>query len=325
MPPPLPRGGLGIPQSFAFSPEAPLSGATATTAASGGNRESLLGPRPAGCKRQRSRRWVPQPGLGERSETERLYEGQPDREALAKLNLSVIAYAMPPPLPRGGLGIPQSFAFSPEAPLSGATATTAASGGNRESLLGPRPAGCKRQRSRRWVPQPGLGERSETERLYEGQPDREALAGLNLSVTADAVPPPLPRGGLGIPQSLASSPEAPLLGELANEVRLRGWTKDSLTGKLLLNSTSPSRLTPCHLPYRGEALAFRKALPLRQRLPYQGQRRRPPPAAETGSRCWGRGQQDASDSEADAGCRNPALSNEVRLRGWTKDSLTASH
>ena len=39
-------------------------GATATTAASGGNREELLGPRPAGCKRQRSRRWEPQPGLG---------------------------------------------------------------------------------------------------------------------------------------------------------------------------------------------------------------------------------------------------------------------
>ena len=37
-------------------------GATATTAASGGNRESLLGQRPAGCKRQRSRRWEPQPG-----------------------------------------------------------------------------------------------------------------------------------------------------------------------------------------------------------------------------------------------------------------------
>jgi len=33
---------------------------------------------------------------------------------------------------------------------------------------------------------------------------------LNLSVTADAVPPPLPRGGLGIPESFASSPEAPL-------------------------------------------------------------------------------------------------------------------
>ena len=26
----------------------------------------------------------------------------------------------------------------------------------------------------------------------------------------------------------------------------------------------------CHLPYRGEALAYRKASPLRQRLPYQG-------------------------------------------------------
>ena len=35
------------------------------------------------------------------------------------------------------------------------------------------------------------------------------------------------------------------------------------------------------------------------------QRRRPPPAAETGRSCWGRGQQDASDSEADAGSRNP--------------------
>ena len=37
-------------------------GATATTAASGGNREELLGQRPAGCERQRSRRWEPQPG-----------------------------------------------------------------------------------------------------------------------------------------------------------------------------------------------------------------------------------------------------------------------
>ena len=62
------------------------------------------------------------------------------------------------------------FSSPPEAPLLGATATTAASGGNREELLGPRPAGCERQRSRRWEPQPGLGERSETERLYEGEP-----------------------------------------------------------------------------------------------------------------------------------------------------------
>ena len=61
------RGGFGIPQSFPSSPEAPLPGATATTAASGGNREELLGPRPAGCERQRSRRWEPQPGQWHRA------------------------------------------------------------------------------------------------------------------------------------------------------------------------------------------------------------------------------------------------------------------
>ena len=44
----------------------PSVGATATTAASGGNREELLGPRPAGCERQRSRRWEPQPGQWQR-------------------------------------------------------------------------------------------------------------------------------------------------------------------------------------------------------------------------------------------------------------------
>ena len=40
--------------------------ATATTAASGGYREELLGQRPAGCERQRSRRWEPQPVLAKR-------------------------------------------------------------------------------------------------------------------------------------------------------------------------------------------------------------------------------------------------------------------
>ncbi len=38
-------------------------------------------------------------------------------------NLSVIADAMPPPLARGGLGIPQSLAFSPEAPPFGGAVT----------------------------------------------------------------------------------------------------------------------------------------------------------------------------------------------------------
>ena len=54
---------------------------------------------------------------------------------------------------------------TPVAPPLGATATTAASGGNREELLGQRPAGCKRQRSRRWVPQPGLWLRSRRREL----------------------------------------------------------------------------------------------------------------------------------------------------------------
>ena len=46
--------------------------------------------------------------------------------------------------------------------------------------------------------------------------------------------------------------------------------------------------------------------------------------AETGRSCWGSGQQDASGSEADAGSRNPALANGVRLRGCTKVSLPVS-
>ena len=144
---------------------------------------------------------------------------------------------MPPPLPRGGLGLPQSFASSPEAPLRGELSNEVRlRGWTKDSLTGKlllnstSPSRLRRATSptegRPWhsaklclfargSPTRGAVERSETERLDEGQPDREALAKLNLSVTADAVPPPLPRGGLGIPQSLASSPEAPLLGELS--------------------------------------------------------------------------------------------------------------
>ena len=87
-----------------------------------------------------------------------------------------------------------------------ATTTTAASGEPEDMNLAP----TKVDSFAKGSPTRGAVERSETERLDEGQPDR----------------------------------------------------------KPLLDSTSPSRLTPCHLPYRGEALAFRKASPLRQRLPY---------------------------------------------------------
>ena len=60
----LPYRGEPLAKPFTLRglPKPLLQGATATTAASGGNREELLGPRPAGCERQRSRRWEPQPG-----------------------------------------------------------------------------------------------------------------------------------------------------------------------------------------------------------------------------------------------------------------------
>ena len=61
------------------------------------------------------------------------------------------------------------------------------------------------------------------------------------------------------------------------------------------SSTSPSRLTPCHLPYRGEALAFRKVF-----LP-SSKFSSPPEAPLLGE-----------------------LSSEARLRGCTKGSLTVS-
>ena len=84
---------------------------------------------------------------------------------------------------------------------------------------------------------PLLGELSakQTERLYDGKPDRKAFAGLNLSVSADAVPPPLPRGGFGIPQSFPSQFKvflfargSPTRGAVC-EARLRGCTKESPT------------------------------------------------------------------------------------------------
>ena len=49
----------------------------------------------------------------------------------------------------------------------------------------------------------------------------------NLSVNADALPPLLVGEALAILAKFSVLPEAPLLGELSNEVRLRGCTKDS--------------------------------------------------------------------------------------------------
>ena len=94
----------------------------------------------------------------------------------------------------------------------GATATTAASGGNREELLGPRPAGCERQRSRRWEPQPGqwhceaMTERASPARKSRGRGDRQALCqsdtiavselfGSGLALSVGLAPASSPKGG----------------------------------------------------------------------------------------------------------------------------------
>ena len=72
-------------------------------------------------------------------------------------NLFVSAEALTPPLSRGGLGIPQSFSSSPEAPL------------------------------------PGELSAKQTERLYEGQPSRKPLphsnlfAGITIAPNSEAI------------------------------------------------------------------------------------------------------------------------------------------
>ena len=66
-----------------------------------------------------------------------------------------------------------------------------------------------------------------------------------------------------------------------------------------------SQAAPDSSPTEGSLWRNRSLCEDCQGLSYKEQRRRPPPVAETGSRCWGRGQQDASDSAAAAGSRNP--------------------
>ena len=75
-------------------------------------------------------------------------------------------------------------------------------------------------------------------------------------------------GGLGIPQSFASSPEAPLLGELAGASPTERLDEGRPDREALAGLNLSVIASQCHLPYRGEALAYRKASPLRQRLPY---------------------------------------------------------
>ena len=79
-------------------------------------------------------------------------------------------FAMPPPLPRGGFGSPRKVnGFARGSPTRG-------NGDDRRQwrkqggAVGAAASKTQAERGGCWEPQPGLGERSETERLYEGEP-----------------------------------------------------------------------------------------------------------------------------------------------------------
>ena len=80
----------------------------------------------------------------------------------------------------------------------------------------------------------------------------------------------LPRGGFGIAENFSSSPEAPLLGELSSEARLRGCTKESLTDMPMapplgeLAGASPTeRARPLTAnPRHSDSIALTKSLPI---------------------------------------------------------------
>ena len=67
-------------------------------------------------------------------------------------------------------------------------------------------------------------------------------------------------------------------------------------GQARLRTTSQSRCRST-APLVGEPLAKRRSFTECQSLPSIGQRRRPPPVAEAGRSCWGRGQQYASKAK----------------------------
>ena len=104
-------------------------------------------------------RGLPRPPLGRgggsaSALTERLSPAAAHGQALLRPT-SQSGLRPPTPLVGEPLAKRRSFPVCQGLPSVGATATTAASGGNREELLGQWPAGCERQRSKRWEPQPG--------------------------------------------------------------------------------------------------------------------------------------------------------------------------
>ena len=99
-----------------------------------------------------------------------------------------------------------------------------------------------------------------------------------------------------------------LLGRLSPDMAQKGgpcYRGQRLLDKRTLSSCRESWQRSTTVSEKIRLCSFRVGLTGTPEAPPLGQRRRPPPVAETGRSCWGRGQQDASGSEADAGSRNP--------------------
>ncbi len=136
-------------------------------------------------------------------------------------NLSVSADALPPPLPRGGFGSPRKVnGFARGSPTRGAV------------------------------------ERSETERLYEGKPDREPPAGLPSQSPSVTLP------GLRLPASASQRlfPAGLALSVIASQCHLSQRERLWQAGPLPTGRLRPDRAQkggPC---YRGQRLLDKRTL-----------------------------------------------------------------
>ena len=159
--------------------------------------------------------------------------------------------------PPHGVAAPKGGFFAPSGlpkPLPlGATATTAASGGNREELLGPRPAGCERQRSRRWEPQPGQWHG--VSRDGEGKPDtKEPLRSDGQALCQNDTIAAQSCLAAALPSQSGLRPPAPPKGEPLAGRLTSYWTPEArygAKGRALLTGTAASgqrTLSSCHWP-----------------------------------------------------------------------------
>ena len=115
------------------------------------------------------------------------------------------------------------------------------------------------------------------------------------------------RAASALSASTASSPARRRFSAIISRMLASSSTTRTLT---IYRSSVSIRSALCAGPGMLRKIIFIQSAqthPACQWLSPWEQRRRPPPVAETGRNCWGSGQQDASESEADAGSRNPTL------------------